>query len=480
MKTRRILIIVFTIVLSLGNFGCRGDQVTLTQSPEMKPTGKSTATETQTEQSYPYPYIEPTKKVAYPYPAPTLTVVKATPERSNITPDPTSTRTPPIPTLQPTPIPIQELSISRQVFPLSSETLPADAIWILLGDRVVALTPERETFYLQVEQVDDDIWLPWTIGASSDGTKISYSLRDLVVDNFSTSERWIYSYDEYRAYFTHPQYSPDGTGITFTAVETGWAIKRIDLISGSVNDIPIPEDFWQTTSELQESTSVPHLASIVQPGGIRKYAFFPVVWTELGIYGIMVLPGTDAGHSGFWLADPENGDIAEVIDTGWTMAPRHGGESVAVLDAFTFPPVEPFTSTITLWNIQGGSQEILYQDFQHQVWLGSWSPQEDRIYLSLRREGDGYDTPLIRIISEAGNIENEFDFSYLLEGEKLVDIDWLDNDTLIFMISDSDKRIAEVYTLPVFSESVEARRLIANIPVENMDGWHGILHIPSP
>jgi len=462
MKTRRILIPAFIIVFSLGILDCQGDPINRTQTPELKPTAKSSATETQSDQPYPYP-------------APTLTLNKVTLERSAISLDPTSARTTPIPTPQRTPLPIRELSISRQVFPLSSEPLPVDAIWFSLGDQVMALTSEQETYPSEY---------PGYVRASPDGTKISYTdSRNLVVYNFSVSEQWEYSYDSNRSendtFFTQPVYSPDGDQLTFTALGNGWGIKKIDLVSGNVDDIPIPEDFWQTTGELPESTSMPHLASLVQPGGIRQYAFFPIAWTDLGIYGIMVLPGTDAGHSGFWLADPENGDIKVVIDTGQTMAPRHGGESVAVLDANTFPPVEPFTSTITLWNIQSGSQEILYQDFQNTVHMGTWSPQEDKIHLYLRQDWSQTDTPVIRIISEAGIIENDFNFTYLHEGERLTGIDWLDNDTLIFMISDSEKRIAELYSLPVLSEGIEERQLIANIPVENPDGWHGILYIPA-
>ncbi len=387
-----------------------------------------------------------------------------------------------------TEVPLEERQVLRRVTTGLENSLPADELWILQDNLIIANNAAHSTFELQKLLRDDASDLgPVFVQVSSDGSRVSYVVFDtLVIDHLIENTRNEYQYREPEGgyvYLTAPLFSPDNASLVFGVVLGRgqiWGVKRIDLATGEEEILPLTDDVYKSSLATSGSGKA-QLAARMKLGGERRYAFFPSAWTESGIYGRWVLPGTDAGLSRGWLMDPETLEMRRVLTEGGFLLPTVEGEVIAYTTGeaaehgYTSNPA----SVLKVVKVREAQTSVLLADDQRLLRPLTWSP--DKTWLAYTAQSSPSEWPFKAFgVIDLGTLESQdIDLRSQTPSVSLWGLSWLDSERIVFLLREEGEKRAVLYELNVNQFTIDRMKKIGEftLPSDEVNVW--LLYVPS-
>lgn len=365
--------------------------------------------------------------------------------------------------------------------------LPTDAFWIRVGNRVIANDEQRSRFELAQVRSADGTWTsPTRVQVAPDGSTLAYALSDhLVIDQLSQGKRWFYRYDSPEEGFVWvltPRFSADSSELVYTVVISEpliWGLKRVDLSSGIEQISPLSDDAFRTPTTGFGSGSGA-VAIRVNPGGDQIYAFNPIAWTTAGIYGEWFLPFTDAAIARGWLVDPTTWEMGQVVEGGGWLLPSFSGQRVAYTEGeAVFGPSDTLASALRAFDLNASQSKVLLQDKARLLIARAWSPDESRLaYLAMTDRGDI--PPNIYGVLELTSLEvQEIDISALDADARVVDLAWLDDEHIAFLVRNMGKDAAALYLVNADRFSSGDLQMMGEFALANTPELARIVYVPG-
>ncbi|MGD8753891.1 MAG: hypothetical protein PVG14_20845 [Anaerolineales bacterium] len=427
-----------------------------------------------------------------------LTLVTVETDLASETPMPvTSTQTTPFVTMKPldtqtlTAVPMEELKVFKIISARVYNKLPRDAVWILQDNRIIANDSSRSSHTLQkLIQDYGSEFEPWAVQVSPDGSIVAYVILDrLVIEHLTRSVRWVYQYGKPKEGFvsiTSPYFSPDGTALVYSVLffhDLTFYVKRINLATGEETIIPIDPDAYESGRvDLVDNKTIRTVRTKLRGiKGPTPLTFIPRAWTELGIYGDWVIPGTEARPSRGWLLDPDTGDMSQLFSEGGFLLPSVGGDIVAYTTGEAAEggySNNPASKLKAFWFEHSRSAVLLEDEFRLFQPV-SWSPDNTNLAYISRNSPREWPPRAFGVINLNTLGFIEMDLRTVTPSVNIRGIAWLDSDRVVVLLREVGGQKAVLYDVDINEFTADQMKMLAEFNLPDDEISVKLLYVPA-